>query len=103
MIEKLREQKEREDRVLLEELEKMRKENKDLKDKLSALQPQKPCQSQLASPGPTQNQRPDKEVGMMFWYLKRCCAVNVSKLLCYYYTYFVSFILDYPKDITSHA
>uniref|UniRef100_A0A3Q3X4E0 Uncharacterized protein n=1 Tax=Mola mola TaxID=94237 RepID=A0A3Q3X4E0_MOLML len=65
VIEKLREQKEREDRVLLEELEKMRKENKELKDKLSALQPQKLCQSQLASPGPTQNQRPDKEVALI--------------------------------------
>uniref|UniRef100_A0A3B4WHG6 ELKS/RAB6-interacting/CAST family member 2 n=1 Tax=Seriola lalandi dorsalis TaxID=1841481 RepID=A0A3B4WHG6_SERLL len=41
VIENLREQKEREDRVRLEELEQMRKENQELKDKLSALQPQK--------------------------------------------------------------
>lgn len=62
MIENLREQKEREDRVRLEELEQMRKENKDLKDKLSVLQPQKLSQSQPANPGLTQNQRPDGEV-----------------------------------------
>ncbi|XP_045911631.1 ERC protein 2 isoform X2 [Micropterus dolomieu] len=62
VIENLREQKEREDRVRLEELEQMRKENKDLKDKLSVLQPQKLSQSQPANPGLTQNQRPDGEV-----------------------------------------
>ncbi|XP_076597348.1 ERC protein 2-like isoform X1 [Chaetodon auriga] len=62
VIESLREQKEREDRVRLEELEQMRKENQELKDKLSALQPQKLSQSQPANPSPTQNQRPDGEV-----------------------------------------
>ncbi|XP_070823654.1 ERC protein 2 isoform X5 [Chaetodon trifascialis] len=62
VIENLREQKEREDRVRLEELEQMRKENQELKDKLSALQPQKLSQSQPANPSPTQNQRPDGEV-----------------------------------------
>lgn len=64
MIENLRDQKEREDRVRLEELEQMRKENQELKDKLSALQPQKLCQSQPANPGPTQNQKLDGEVSM---------------------------------------
>lgn len=62
MIENLREQKERDDRARLEEVEQMRKENQELKDKLLALQPQKLSQSQLANSGPTQNQRPDKEV-----------------------------------------
>ncbi|XP_028438382.1 ERC protein 2 [Perca flavescens] len=62
VIENLREQKEREDRVRLEELEQMRKENQVLKDKLSALQPQNLSQSQPANPVLTQNQRPDGEV-----------------------------------------
>ncbi|XP_041800828.1 ERC protein 2-like [Chelmon rostratus] len=62
VIENLREQREREDRVRLEELEQVRKENQELKDKLSALQPQKLSQSQPANPSPTQNQRPDGEV-----------------------------------------
>ncbi len=64
MIENLREQKEREDRVRLEELEQMRKENQELKDKLAALQPQKLSQSQSANPVPAQNQRPDGEVSI---------------------------------------
>uniref|UniRef100_A0A3P8S844 ELKS/RAB6-interacting/CAST family member 2 n=1 Tax=Amphiprion percula TaxID=161767 RepID=A0A3P8S844_AMPPE len=46
VIENLREQKDREDRVRLEEMEQMRKENQELKGKLSALQPQKLPQSQ---------------------------------------------------------
>uniref|UniRef100_A0A3Q1BSK2 ELKS/RAB6-interacting/CAST family member 2 n=1 Tax=Amphiprion ocellaris TaxID=80972 RepID=A0A3Q1BSK2_AMPOC len=62
VIENLREQKDREDRVRLEEMEQMRKENQELKGKLSALQPQKLPQSQTANPIPTQNQRPDGEV-----------------------------------------
>ncbi|XP_029974241.1 ERC protein 2-like [Salarias fasciatus] len=62
VIENLREQKEREDRVRLEDLEHMRKENQELKDKLAALQPQKLIQSQTGNPSPTQNQRPDGEV-----------------------------------------
>ncbi|CAK6968259.1 ERC protein 2-like isoform X6 [Scomber scombrus] len=62
VIENLREQKEREDRVRLEELEQMRKENQELKDKLLAVQPQKLSQSQPATPVPTQNQRLDGEV-----------------------------------------
>uniref|UniRef100_A0AAQ6AAH0 ELKS/RAB6-interacting/CAST family member 2 n=1 Tax=Amphiprion ocellaris TaxID=80972 RepID=A0AAQ6AAH0_AMPOC len=45
VIENLREQKDREDRVRLEEMEQMRKENQELKGKLSALQPQKLPQS----------------------------------------------------------
>lgn len=64
MIENLRDQKEREDRARLEELEQLRKENQELKDKLSAVQPQKPSQSQLTNPGLTQNQRPDREVSI---------------------------------------
>lgn len=63
VIENLREQKEREDRTRLEELEQMRKENQELKNKLSALQPQNVSQNQVANPGVTQNQRPDREVG----------------------------------------
>ncbi|XP_042346942.1 ERC protein 2-like, partial [Plectropomus leopardus] len=62
VIENLREQKEREDRVRLEELEQMRKENQALKEKLSALQPQKLSPSQPANSVPTQNQRPDGEM-----------------------------------------
>ncbi|KAM8755497.1 ERC protein 2-like isoform 4-T4 [Acanthopagrus schlegelii] len=62
VIENLREQKEREDRVRLDELEKMRKENQELKDRLSAVQPQKISQSQPLNSGSTQNQRPDGEV-----------------------------------------
>lgn len=64
MIESLREQKDREERVRLEELEQMRKENRELKDKLAALQPQKLSQTQASNPNPTQNQRPDGEVSM---------------------------------------
>ncbi|XP_034552272.1 ELKS/Rab6-interacting/CAST family member 1-like [Notolabrus celidotus] len=61
VIENLREQKERDDRVRLEELEQMRKENQELKDKLSALQPLK-TQTLPVNPSLTQNQRPDGEV-----------------------------------------
>lgn len=64
MIENLREQKEREDRVRLDEMEQMRKENQELKDRLAALQPPKLSQSQPANLSPTQNQRPDGEVSM---------------------------------------
>lgn len=60
VIENLREQKEREDRVRLEEMEQMRKENQELKDKLAALQPQKLSQNQPINPSLTQN--PDVEV-----------------------------------------
>ncbi|XP_037832996.1 ERC protein 2 isoform X2 [Kryptolebias marmoratus] len=60
VIENLREQKEREDRIRLEELEQMRKENQDLKDKLAALQPQKMTQSQVSNSITTQ--KPDGEV-----------------------------------------
>ncbi|XP_063321091.1 ERC protein 2-like [Pelmatolapia mariae] len=62
VIENLREQKDREDRVRLEELEQLRKENHELKDKLSVMQPQKQPQNQLGNPSPSQNQRPDGEV-----------------------------------------
>uniref|UniRef100_A0A3Q2WTB8 ELKS/RAB6-interacting/CAST family member 2 n=1 Tax=Haplochromis burtoni TaxID=8153 RepID=A0A3Q2WTB8_HAPBU len=62
VIENLREQKDREDRVRLEELEQLRKENHELKDKLSVMHPQKQPQNQLANPSPSQNQRPDAEV-----------------------------------------
>nr|XP_029136267.1 ERC protein 2-like isoform X2 [Labrus bergylta] len=62
VIENLREQKEREDRVHLEELDQMRRENQELKDKLSALQPQKMSLSQPVNRSPTPNQRPDGEV-----------------------------------------
>ncbi|XP_069581635.1 ERC protein 2 isoform X9 [Brachyistius frenatus] len=62
VIENLREQKEREDRVRLEELEQMRKENHELKAKLSALQPQKLSPSPAANPSPTQIQKPDGEI-----------------------------------------
>ncbi|KAM9351465.1 ERC protein 2-like [Symphorus nematophorus] len=62
VIENLREQKEREDRVRLEEMEQMRRENQELKDKLSALLPQKLSQNQPANPSPNQIQRPDGEV-----------------------------------------
>nr|XP_057939400.1 ERC protein 2-like [Doryrhamphus excisus] len=62
VIESLREQKERVDRVQLEELERMRKENQELKDKLSAIQPQKLSPGQPATPSLNQNPRPDGEV-----------------------------------------
>ncbi|KAJ4934826.1 hypothetical protein JOQ06_007607 [Pogonophryne albipinna] len=61
VIENLRDQKEREDRVRMEELELMRKENQLLKDKLSVLQPLKLTQSQPAIPVLFTNQRPDEE------------------------------------------
>uniref|UniRef100_A0A665UTG5 ELKS/RAB6-interacting/CAST family member 2 n=1 Tax=Echeneis naucrates TaxID=173247 RepID=A0A665UTG5_ECHNA len=64
VIENLREQKEREDRVRLEELEQMRKENQELRDKLSALQPPKLSVSQATNPSTPQNQRPDGEVSL---------------------------------------
>ncbi|XP_061760436.1 ERC protein 2 isoform X2 [Nerophis ophidion] len=62
VIENLREQKERVDRVQLEELERMRKENQELKDKLSAIQPQKLVPSHPANPSPNQGLRPNVEV-----------------------------------------
>ncbi|XP_026189336.1 ELKS/Rab6-interacting/CAST family member 1-like [Mastacembelus armatus] len=62
VIENLREEKEREDRVRLEELELMKKENQELKDKLSSWQSQKLSQSQPTNPSLTQNQRPDGEM-----------------------------------------
>uniref|UniRef100_A0AAV2LYY0 Acylamino-acid-releasing enzyme n=1 Tax=Knipowitschia caucasica TaxID=637954 RepID=A0AAV2LYY0_KNICA len=63
VIENLREQKEREDRMKLEDMELLRKENKELKDKLSTLQPQRPLQSnnQSTSPAPGQTQRIEAE------------------------------------------
>ncbi|KAM4737173.1 ERC protein 2-like isoform 2-T3 [Anableps anableps] len=61
VIENLRDQKEREDRVRLEEMELMRKENQELKDKLAALQPPKLSQSQVTNSILIQNQRPDGE------------------------------------------
>lgn len=64
VIENLREQKDREDRVRLEELEQLRKENHELKDKLSVMHPQKQPQNQLGNPSPSQNQRPDAEVSV---------------------------------------
>lgn len=64
VIENLREQKDREDRVRLEELEQLRKENHELKDKLSVMQPQKQPQNQPGNPSPSQNQRLDGEVSM---------------------------------------
>lgn len=64
VIENLRDQKEREDRVRMEELELMRKENQLLKDKLSVLQPLKLTQSQPAIAVLSTNQRPDEEVSM---------------------------------------
>ncbi|KAM4737176.1 ERC protein 2-like isoform 5-T6 [Anableps anableps] len=62
VIENLRDQKEREDRVRLEEMELMRKENQELKDKLAALQPPKLSQSQVTNSILIQNQRPDGEL-----------------------------------------
>ncbi|KAM8864338.1 ERC protein 2-like isoform 13-T14 [Spinachia spinachia] len=62
VIEGLREQKDREDMVRLEELNQMRKENQVLKETLSALQPQKLPQSQPPNSVLTQNQRPDGAV-----------------------------------------
>ncbi|XP_061553394.1 ERC protein 2-like isoform X2 [Phycodurus eques] len=62
VIENLREQKERADRVQLEELERLRKDNQELKDKLVALQPQKPSPGQPPILGPNQGQRPDGEM-----------------------------------------
>ena len=67
MIENLREQKEREDRVRQEELERMREENQELKDKLSALQPQKVSHSPAPNLSPTKNQRPDGEVSIEYF------------------------------------
>uniref|UniRef100_A0A3P9Q2R6 ELKS/RAB6-interacting/CAST family member 2 n=1 Tax=Poecilia reticulata TaxID=8081 RepID=A0A3P9Q2R6_POERE len=43
VIENLRDQKEREDRVRLEEMDQMRRENQELKEKMAALQPSKLC------------------------------------------------------------
>ncbi|XP_077369664.1 ERC protein 2-like [Festucalex cinctus] len=62
VIENLREQKERADRVQLEELERLRKDNQELKDKLAAVQAQKLSPGQPAILGPTQGQRPDGEM-----------------------------------------
>ncbi|KAK7884228.1 hypothetical protein WMY93_027351 [Mugilogobius chulae] len=63
VIENLRDQKEREDRMRLEDMELLRKENQELKDKLSTLQPQRllPTNNQSTSPGPGQTQRIEVE------------------------------------------
>ncbi|MED6266420.1 hypothetical protein CHARACLAT_002004 [Characodon lateralis] len=62
VIENLRDQKERDDRVRLEEMEQMRKENQEMKDKLAALQPQKLPTNQVTNSSLIQNLRPDGEV-----------------------------------------
>ncbi|XP_016520952.1 ERC protein 2-like isoform X6 [Poecilia formosa] len=62
VIENLRDQKEREERVRLEEMGQMRRENQELKEKLAALQPPKLPQSQVTNSILIQNQRPDGEV-----------------------------------------
>ncbi|KAM4571545.1 ERC protein 2-like isoform 5-T6 [Fundulus diaphanus] len=62
VIENLRDQKEREDRVRLEEMQLMRKENQDLKDKLASQQSQKLSHSQVTNSSLIPNQRPDGEV-----------------------------------------
>lgn len=76
VIENLRQQKDREDRTRLEELEQMRKENQELKNKLSALQPPNASQNQVANPGVTQNQRPDREVGTHEFVSQNGCCVD---------------------------
>lgn len=83
MIETLREQKERVERVQLEELDHMRKENQDLKDKLSALQPQKVSQNQPGTPGPTHNQRLDGEVRMRGPFIACVCNSVVNSYFAY--------------------
>ncbi|XP_061668307.1 ERC protein 2-like isoform X3 [Syngnathoides biaculeatus] len=62
VIENLREQKERADRVQLEELERLWKDNQELKDKLTALQPPKLSPGQPPILGPNQSLRPDGEM-----------------------------------------
>ncbi|XP_008412058.1 ERC protein 2 isoform X9 [Poecilia reticulata] len=62
VIENLRDQKEREDRVRLEEMDQMRRENQELKEKMAALQPSKLPQSQATNSILIQNQRPHGEV-----------------------------------------
>lgn len=85
MIENLRDQREREDRVRLEEMELMRKENQLLKDKLLALQPQKLSPSQTANPVPTQNQRPDGEVSMDFFDVVMTPKGGILNLQAYFW------------------
>ncbi|XP_061128932.1 ERC protein 2-like isoform X1 [Syngnathus typhle] len=65
VIESLREQKERADRVQLEELERLRKDNQELKDKLLVLQPQKLSPGQPSFPSPNQGRRPDGEMAAL--------------------------------------
>nr|XP_049610546.1 ERC protein 2 isoform X2 [Syngnathus scovelli] len=65
VIESLREQKERADRVQLEELERLRKDNQELKDKLLVLQPQKLSPGQPSIPSPNQGRRPDGEMAAL--------------------------------------
>ncbi|KAJ0064171.1 hypothetical protein NL108_001470, partial [Boleophthalmus pectinirostris] len=64
VIENLREQKEREDRMRLEDMELLRKENQELKDRLSTIQPQRPLKTsnQSTSPTPNPTQRTETEV-----------------------------------------
>lgn len=62
MIENLRDQKECEDRVRVEEMEHLRKENQELKDKLAALQPPKLSKSHITNSILIQNQMPEAEV-----------------------------------------
>lgn len=86
MIENLREQKDREDRVRLEEMEQLRKENHELKDKLLVVQPQKLLQNQLSNPSPSQNQRPDGEVSTGWCYKGVWTDVSIiEKSMCVWY------------------
>uniref|UniRef100_A0A3Q3LY70 ELKS/RAB6-interacting/CAST family member 2 n=1 Tax=Mastacembelus armatus TaxID=205130 RepID=A0A3Q3LY70_9TELE len=73
VIENLREEKEREDRVRLEELELMKKENQELKDKLSSWQSQKLSQSQPTNPSLTQNQSAEQKAAQT----NECCGKEV--------------------------
>ncbi|KAM9785992.1 ERC protein 2-like [Neosynchiropus ocellatus] len=67
VIENLREQKEREEKIQLEEMERLRKENQELKDKLFVIQP--PKLPQPASPTPTnprlEGEAPNKDMAAL--------------------------------------
>ncbi|XP_055022391.1 ERC protein 2 [Boleophthalmus pectinirostris] len=67
VIENLREQKEREDRMRLEDMELLRKENQELKDRLSTIQPQRPLKTsnQSTSPTPNPTQRTETETASL--------------------------------------
>uniref|UniRef100_A0A3B3UR43 ELKS/RAB6-interacting/CAST family member 2 n=1 Tax=Poecilia latipinna TaxID=48699 RepID=A0A3B3UR43_9TELE len=102
VIENLRDQKEREERVRLEEMDQMRRENQELKEKLAALQPPKLPQSQVTNSILIQNQRPDGDSNS----LSSESMLSIKCLPKYFLQYvsvFLSVHITHPTLIRTRA